>query len=166
MELDELVAIGDHMCAELNHAQAMNLIDKESGTLNLKVKRSERKAHDVISDHVTFTNCFTFTQLACTFVSRTSSGFHTSCSDQSLLQSSVRVLSPPVALLNSSSFLPAELPRGVTSPPDSEAYYGETDSDADTHLHTHQRRQRRTSPHARPPARTDNQEEETSEMSG
>lgn len=104
------------------------------------------------------------------FVSRPSSGFHSSsCSSLSTLpQSSMRVLSPPVVLLkNSSSFLsPTELPRGVTSPPDSEAYYGETDSDADTHSHVHQRRQRRTSPHARSPARYDNQEEETSEMSG
>ncbi|XP_017294411.1 synaptopodin 2-like protein [Kryptolebias marmoratus] len=138
-EHDELVAIGDHMCAELSHGQAMNLLDKESGTLNLKVKR-------------------------------TSAGFHTSsCSGRSTSpQSFTRVLSPPVALLNnSSSFLsPIELLRGVMSPPDSEAYYGETDSDADTHSHVHQRRHHRTSPHARPPARHDNQEEETSEMSG
>lgn len=56
---------------------------------------------------------------------------------------------------------------GVTSPPSSEAYYGETDSDADTHSLAH-RRQRRTPPHARSPARYDNQaeEEETSGMSG
>uniref|UniRef100_A0A3P9H4A6 Synaptopodin 2-like protein n=1 Tax=Oryzias latipes TaxID=8090 RepID=A0A3P9H4A6_ORYLA len=48
-------------------------------------------------------------------------------------QSSLRVGSPPVTPLNSiSSFLtPVEIPRGVTSPPDSEAYYGETDSDKD-----------------------------------
>lgn len=58
------------------------------------------------------------------------------------------------------------MPSGITSPPDSEAYYGETDSDADTQALTH-RRQRRTPPHARSPARHDNQdEEETSEMSG
>ncbi|CDQ85443.1 unnamed protein product [Oncorhynchus mykiss] len=49
----------------------------------------------------------------------------------------------------------------ITSPPDSEAYYGETDSDADTHTHTH-RRQRRTPPHTRSPGRQQ-QEEETSD---
>lgn len=40
-EHDELVTIGDQMCAELSHAQAMNLIDTQSATLNLRVKRSE-----------------------------------------------------------------------------------------------------------------------------
>lgn len=40
-EYDELVAIGHHKCAELSHAEAMNLIDTQSGTLNLRVKRSE-----------------------------------------------------------------------------------------------------------------------------
>uniref|UniRef100_A0A3B3YEE2 PDZ domain-containing protein n=1 Tax=Poecilia mexicana TaxID=48701 RepID=A0A3B3YEE2_9TELE len=102
-EHDELIAIGDQMCADLTHAQAMSLVDKETSTLNLKVRRSEHGPSDFY--------------------------------------------------LYSSSFLsPTELSRGITSPPDSEAYYGETDSDADTHSQTHQRRQRRTSPHARSPS--------------
>ncbi|XP_023143717.1 synaptopodin 2-like protein [Amphiprion ocellaris] len=126
-EHDELVAIGDQMCAELSHAEAMSLIDTQSATLSLRVKRAP-------------------------------SGFHSSSySGRSASpRSSMRVLSPPAI----------EIPKGITSPPDSEAYYGETDSDADTQLCT-QRRQRRTPPHARSPARYDNQEEEeTSEMSG
>ncbi|XP_051274342.1 synaptopodin 2-like protein [Dicentrarchus labrax] len=139
-EYDELVAIGHHMCAELSHAEAMNLIDSQSATLSLRVKRAP-------------------------------SGFHSSsysgCSASP--RSSMRVLSPTAAPLTSqrSSILsPTGIPKGITSPPDSEAYYGETDSDADTHSHMH-RRQRRTPPHARSPARYDNQEEEeTSEMSG
>ncbi|XP_061763467.1 synaptopodin 2-like protein [Nerophis ophidion] len=110
-EHDELVAIGDQMCAELSHAQAMRLIDGHSATLHLRVKRAP----------------------SCVFAD---------------------VLSP------------AAEPAGIISPPDSEAYYGETDSDADTQSHT-LRRQRRTPPHARSPGRHDNhQEEETSEMSG
>ncbi|XP_041670761.1 synaptopodin 2-like protein [Cheilinus undulatus] len=127
-EHDELVAIGEQMCADLSHAQAMNLIETQSATLNLRIKRAP-------------------------------SGFHSASS-----RSSTRVLSPTA---NRSSILsPTGLPSGITSPPDSEAYYGETDSDADTQSHTH-RRQRRTPPHARSPARYDNQEEEeTSEMSG
>ncbi|XP_022598307.1 synaptopodin 2-like protein [Seriola dumerili] len=134
-EHDELVSIDDHMCEELSHAQAMSLIDAQSATLSLRVKRAP-------------------------------SGFHSSsysgCSASP--RSSVRVLSPPGAPLP--SLHPSILsPRGITSPPDSEAYYGETDSDADTQSHTH-RRQRRTPPHARSPARYDNEEEETSEMSG
>lgn len=61
---------------------------------------------------------------------------------------------------------PAPPPRSCLPPRPPYPYYGETDSDADTQLHT-QRRQRRTPPHARSPARYDNQEEEeTSEMSG
>ncbi|XP_034426640.1 synaptopodin 2-like protein isoform X3 [Hippoglossus hippoglossus] len=139
-EQDELVAIDDHVCAELSHAQAMNLIDSQSATLSLRVKRSP-------------------------------SGFHSSSysGHTASPRSSVRVLSPPVPPLSShrpSVLSPTGIPKGITSPPDSEAYYGETDSDADTQALTH-RRQRRTPPHARSPARYDNQEEEeTSEMSG
>ncbi|MEQ2183772.1 hypothetical protein GOODEAATRI_001393, partial [Goodea atripinnis] len=40
-EHDELIAIGDQMCADLTHAQAMSIIDEETSTLNLKVRRYE-----------------------------------------------------------------------------------------------------------------------------
>lgn len=126
-EHDELVSVGDHVCADLSHAQAMSLIDAQSATLNLRVKRVPPSFHSTPS------------------------------------RSSTR--GSPTS--NRSSILsPTGVPSGITSPPDSEAYYGETDSDADTQSHTH-RRQRRTPPHARSPARYDNQEEEeASEMSG
>ncbi|KAM8888373.1 synaptopodin 2-like protein [Synchiropus picturatus] len=120
-EHDQLVAIDDHPCGELSHAQAMNLIDAQTTTLILKVQR-------------------------------TPSGFHPSHFSSSLL----RVLSPTTVVH----------PNGITSPPDSEAYYGETDSDADTQSHTYRHQRRRTSPNARSPSRYDNQEEDTSEMSG
>ncbi|XP_061562064.1 LOW QUALITY PROTEIN: synaptopodin 2-like protein [Phycodurus eques] len=112
-ERDELVAIGDHTCVELSHAQAMTLIDTQNGTLHLRVKRCP--------------------------------SYPARCS-------------PP--LLSVSSCV-------VTSLPDSEAYYGETDSDADTRSQAH-RRQARTPPRACSPARYDNhgEEEEMSEMSG
>ncbi|XP_029383482.1 synaptopodin 2-like protein isoform X2 [Echeneis naucrates] len=139
-EHDELIAIDDHLCAELSHAQAMSLIDAQTAELSLRVKRAP-------------------------------SGFHSSsysgCSASP--RSSMRVLSPPGVPSpshHSSILSPTGIPRCITSPPDSEAYYGETDSDADTQSHTH-RRQRRTPPHARSPARyEDQEEEETSEMSG
>ncbi|KAG7506455.1 synaptopodin 2 [Solea senegalensis] len=135
-EHDELVAIGDQMCAELSHAQAMSLVDAQSATLSLRVKRS---------------------------------GFHSSSGRSASPRSPMRVLSPPAAPLASHQpplLSPPGIPKGITSPPDSEAYYGETDSDADTQALPH-RRPRRTPPHARSPARYDNQEEEeTSEMSG
>ncbi|XP_061667058.1 synaptopodin 2-like protein [Syngnathoides biaculeatus] len=116
-EHDELVAISDHPCAELSHAQAMNLIDTQNGTLHLRVKRT--------------------------------ASYSTRCS-------------PPLISVSSSVE-----PASVTSPPDSEAYYGETDSDADTRSQVH-RRQRRTPPHSRLPARYDNhgEEEAMSELSG
>ncbi|CAL8303206.1 unnamed protein product [Lota lota] len=121
-EDDELVAIGDQTCTELSHGQAMNLIDMQRATLNLRVKRG--------------------------------SGFSVS---SAISRAAGRgMLSPPVG-------------GGVciTSPPDSEAYYGETDSDADIQSPAH-RRQRRTPPHPRSPARCDSRDEEetTSEMSG
>ncbi|XP_058477610.1 synaptopodin 2-like protein [Solea solea] len=135
-EHDELVAIGDQMCAELSHAQAMSLVDSQSATLSLRVKRS---------------------------------GFHSSSGRSASPRSPMRVLSPPAAPLASHQpplLSPPGIPKGITSPPDSEAYYGETDSDADTQALPH-RRPRRTPPHARSPARYDNQEEEeASEMSG
>uniref|UniRef100_A0A8C6V710 Synaptopodin 2-like b n=1 Tax=Neogobius melanostomus TaxID=47308 RepID=A0A8C6V710_9GOBI len=49
-----------------------------------------------------------------------------------------RLLSPTSDILQKSD--PSLLPAGVTSPPDSEAYYGETDSDADTQSLTHRPR--------------------------
>lgn len=39
---DQLVAIGHRSCAELSHADAMSLIDSESATLSLRVRRSEK----------------------------------------------------------------------------------------------------------------------------
>uniref|UniRef100_A0A8D2ZVF8 Synaptopodin 2-like protein n=1 Tax=Scophthalmus maximus TaxID=52904 RepID=A0A8D2ZVF8_SCOMX len=139
-EHDELVAIGDQVCAELSHAQAMSFIDAQSATLSLRVKRAPAGLKS------------------------------SSQSGRSLSpRCPMRVLSPPVDPLPShcpSILSPTGIPKGITSPPDSEAYYGETDSDADTQSLAH-RRQRRTPPHARSPGRYDNQEEEeTSEMSG
>ncbi|XP_017571336.1 synaptopodin 2-like protein isoform X2 [Pygocentrus nattereri] len=57
---------------------------------------------------------------------------------------------------------------GLTSPPGSEAYYGETDSDADVAAHEKQRRQKRRSPSNSPgkAGRTSPEGGETSEMSG
>lgn len=57
----------------------------------------------------------------------------------------------------------------LTSPPDSEAYYGETDSDADVAAQERQRRQKRRSPSSSPakiPGQASPQEEETLGMSG
>ena len=64
----------------------------------------------------------------------------------------------------------SSLTSGLTSPPGSEAYYGETDSDADVAGYERQRRQKRRSPSnsnsGKPTGRTSLEGGETSEMSG
>ncbi|CAB1338119.1 unnamed protein product, partial [Coregonus sp. 'balchen'] len=180
-EEDELVAIGDHVCAELSHAQAMTLIDSHWHTLNLRIKRSEH-THGRTHTH-THTNKYTHTLDRYKYriskadayihtqpdylspflsVSRSRSGVHSVVlSGRTPTHTATHTYTPTHPVLS-----PTDGPAclTITSPPDSEAYYGETDSDADTHTHTH-RRQRRTPPHARSPGRQQ-EEEETSEMSG
>lgn len=64
----------------------------------------------------------------------------------------------------------SSLGSGLTSPPGSEAYYGETDSDADVAGYERQRRQKRRSPSnstpGKPSGRASPEGGETSEMSG
>uniref|UniRef100_A0A3P9KWR5 Synaptopodin 2-like protein n=1 Tax=Oryzias latipes TaxID=8090 RepID=A0A3P9KWR5_ORYLA len=64
----------------------------------------------------------------------------------------------------------SSLTSGLTSPPGSEAYYGETDSDADVAGYERQRRQKRRSPSnsspGKPAGRASPEGGETSEMSG
>ncbi|CAJ1067062.1 LOW QUALITY PROTEIN: synaptopodin 2-like protein [Xyrichtys novacula] len=64
----------------------------------------------------------------------------------------------------------SSITSGLTSPPGSEAYYGETDSDADVAGYERQRRQKRRSPSnsnpMKPSGRTSPEGGETSEMSG
>lgn len=75
-------------------------------------------------------------------------------------RAALQALSPPL------SSMPLRGGVGcITSPPDSEAYYGETDSDADVVAQERQRRQKRRSPSSSP-AKPPPEEEETSEMSG
>lgn len=88
-------------------------------------------------------------------------------------RASLRTLSPvnphhaPVREVHRSR---SSLTSGLTSPPGSEAYYGETDSDADVAGYERQRRQKRRSPSnpnpAKPAGRTSPEGGETSEMSG
>jgi len=74
---------------------------------------------------------------------------------------------PPVRELHRSR---SSLTSGLTSPPGSEAYYGETDSDADVAAYDRQRRQKRRSPNTatpgKPVGRSSPEGGETSEMSG
>lgn len=89
-------------------------------------------------------------------------------------RAALRALSPPLTSnppgVNRASLMsPTGGLECLTSPPDSEAYYGETDSDADVVAQERQRRQRRRSPSSSPaksPGQVSPQEEETSELSG
>ncbi|XP_041934848.1 synaptopodin 2-like protein isoform X4 [Alosa sapidissima] len=139
-EADELLAINELSCGELSHAQAMNLIDNGRGILHLRVRRSGAPG------------------LQSLMLLGSSSAPHMDEAYRAALQA----LSPPL------SSAPLRGGSGcITSPPDSEAYYGETDSDADVVAQERQRRQKRRSPSsspAKPPPHEE--EEEASEMSG
>ncbi|NXF96226.1 SYP2L protein, partial [Eubucco bourcierii] len=136
-ENDVLVAINGKSCAGLSHATAMQIIDSSNGMLNIRVKR-------IVG------------------------GDQTGPWLQRSPSPGQRVLSPPSPLSPAAQLLSSE-PAGapattqpsqprrsqrhlesITSPPDSEAYYGETDSDADNVAQEKHRRARKKSPRSPP----------------
>uniref|UniRef100_A0A8C9KUQ9 Synaptopodin 2-like protein n=1 Tax=Serinus canaria TaxID=9135 RepID=A0A8C9KUQ9_SERCA len=147
-ENDVLVSINGKSCAGLSHANAMQIIDSSNGMLNIRAEVGSRSPSP-----------------------------------------GQRVLSPPSVPSPSAQLLSSE-PAGapattqpsqpwrsqrhlesLTSPPDSEAYYGETDSDADNVAQEKQRRARKKSPRSPPDSttgRVDTPQEEVSlsEQSG
>ncbi|NWY61434.1 SYP2L protein, partial [Chionis minor] len=136
-ENDVLVSINGKSCASLSHATAMQIIDSSNGTLNIRVKRT------VGGDQ-------TGPRLQ-----RSPSPGQRVLSPPSLLSPPAQLLSPepagPPATAQSSQ--PRRSQRqleSLTSPPDSEAYYGETDSDADNVAQEKHRRARRKSPRSPP----------------
>ncbi|NWX19571.1 SYP2L protein, partial [Aegotheles bennettii] len=136
-ENDVLVSINGKSCAGLSHATAMQIIDSSNGTLNIRVKR-------IVG------------------------GDQTGPRLQHSPSLGQRVLSPPSPLSPPAQLLspePAGAPataqpsqprrsqkhlESLTSPPDSEAYYGETDSDADNMTQEKHRRARKKSPRSPP----------------
>ncbi|XP_030011069.1 synaptopodin 2-like protein [Sphaeramia orbicularis] len=149
-ESDELVSINEQPCGTLSHAQAMNLIDSSPGTLHIRVKRAPAGFQSVV------------------LVTRAPSP-----RIDKEYRAALRAMSPsqpqhaPVREVHRSR---SSLTSGLTSPPGSEAYYGETDSDADVAGYERQRRQKRRSPSnstpAKPVGRASPEGGETSEMSG
>ncbi|XP_028324288.1 synaptopodin 2-like protein isoform X2 [Gouania willdenowi] len=125
-EADELVSINDQPCGTLSHAQAMTIIDSSPGILHIRVKRAP----------VGFQSVVLVTRAPSPRIDKE-------------YRASLRVLSPtnthhaPVREVHRSR---SSLTSGLTSPPGSEAYYGETDSDADVAGYERQRRQKRRSP--------------------
>ncbi|NXP02008.1 SYP2L protein, partial [Certhia brachydactyla] len=140
-ENDVLVSINGKSCAGLSHANAMQIIDSSNGMLNIRVKR-------IVGGD------------------QTGPWLQRSPSPGQRVLSPPSLLSPPAQLLSSE---PAEAPattqpsqpwrsqrhlESLTSPPDSEAYYGETDSDADNVAQEKHRRARKKSPRSPPDSTT------------
>ncbi|XP_026078490.1 synaptopodin 2-like protein [Carassius auratus] len=150
-ETDELVSINDVSCGTLSHADAMNLIDSSRGTLHVRIKRAPAAYQSVVL-------------LDRALSPRIDKEY----------QAALRALSPPLTsersgVIGASLVSSNDGLEWFTSPPDSEAYYGETDSDADVAAQEKQRRQRRRSPSSSPaksPGQAAPWEEETSELSG
>ncbi|XP_029464829.1 synaptopodin 2-like protein [Rhinatrema bivittatum] len=113
-ENDEVVSINGKPCAGLSHAEAMQIIDSSGGHLQIWVKRS------AVRDQR----------------SPSPGG-----------QRQPRILQSPSSPGPGQELRSPEPPprlrhrESLTSPPDSEAYYGETDSDADTRIPTTQQQQ-------------------------
>ncbi|KAK5854255.1 hypothetical protein PBY51_015341 [Eleginops maclovinus] len=149
-EADELVSINDQPCGTLSHAQAMDLIDSSSGILHIRVKRVPAGFQSVV------------------LVTRAPSP-----RIDKEYRAALRAMSPshqhhaPIREVHRSH---SSITSGLTSPPGSEAYYGETDSDADVAGYERQRRQKRRSPNnptpGKPTGRASPEGGETSEMSG
>ncbi|NXN74156.1 SYP2L protein, partial [Himantopus himantopus] len=136
-ENDVLVSINGKSCAGLSHATAMQIIDSSNGMLNIRVKR-------IVGGD------------------QTGPRLQRSPSPGQRVLSPPSPLSPPAQLLSPepgaapATAQPSQPRRSqrhlesLTSPPDSEAYYGETDSDADNVAQEKHRRARKKSPRSPP----------------
>ncbi|NXX50520.1 SYP2L protein, partial [Tricholaema leucomelas] len=136
-ENDVLVSINGKSCAGLSHATAMQIIDSSNGMLNIRVKR-------IVGGDQTSP-----------WLQRSPSPGQRVLSPPSPLSPTPQLLSSePVGSLATTQ--PSQPPRSqrhlesLTSPPDSEAYYGETDSDADNVAQEKHRRARKKSPRSPP----------------
>ncbi|NXE19700.1 SYP2L protein, partial [Ardeotis kori] len=136
-ENDVLVSINGKSCAGLSHATAMQIIDDSNGTLNIRVKR-------IVGGDQTGPR-----------IQRSPSPGQRVLSPPSPLSPPVQLLSPEPAGAPATA-QPSQPRRSqrhlesLTSPPDSEAYYGETDSDADNIAQEKHRRARKKSPRSPP----------------
>ncbi|NXF64347.1 SYP2L protein, partial [Ciccaba nigrolineata] len=136
-ENDVLVSINGKSCAGLSHATAMQIIDSSNGTLNIRVKR-------IVGGDQTGP-----------WLQRSPSPGQRVLSPPSPLSTPAQLLSPEPAGAPATA-QPSQPQRSqrhlesVTSPPDSEAYYGETDSDADNVAQEKHRRARKKSPRSPP----------------
>ncbi|NXW45657.1 SYP2L protein, partial [Nyctiprogne leucopyga] len=140
-ENDVLVSINGKSCAGLSHATAMQIIDSSNGMLNIRVKR-------IVGGDQTGPR-----------LQRSPSPGQRVLSPPSPLSPLTWLLSPEPAGTPATA-QPSQPQRSqrhlesLTSPPDSEAYYGETDSDADNVAQEKHRRARKKSPRSPPDSTT------------
>ncbi|NXI58790.1 SYP2L protein, partial [Chloroceryle aenea] len=140
-ENDVLVSINGKSCAGLSHATAMQIIDSSNGMLNIRVKR-------IVGGDQTGPR-----------LQHSPSPAQRVLSPPSPLSPPAQLLGPEPAgaLTTTQSSQPRRSQRhleSLTSPPDSEAYYGETDSDADNVAQEKHRRARKKSPRSPPDSTT------------
>nr|XP_028584866.1 synaptopodin 2-like protein [Podarcis muralis]XP_028584867.1 synaptopodin 2-like protein [Podarcis muralis]XP_028584868.1 synaptopodin 2-like protein [Podarcis muralis] len=137
-ENDELVTINGKSCAGLSHASAMQIIDSSNGILNIVVKR-------VLSENPSVEGLL-----------RSPSPRQLQVPSPTSPLSRASQLRSPEPAVPPAALEPEQQPRrqqpleNITSPPDSEAYYAETDSDADNIAQEKHRRARKKSPRSPP----------------
>ncbi|KAH0624355.1 hypothetical protein JD844_031750, partial [Phrynosoma platyrhinos] len=158
-ENDELVSINGRPCAGLSHATAMQLIDSSNGLLSIVVKRVMTGGQSDV-------------RLLCSPSPRQLQVVSpTSPLNQASQVCSAEPTSPCLAPEAEQQPQRRQQLEILTSPPDSEAYYAETDSDADNIAQEKHRRARKKGPRS-PPEGLNNKVGETqdevslSELSG
>nr|XP_056704231.1 synaptopodin 2-like protein [Euleptes europaea] len=138
-ENDELVSINGKPCASLSHARAMQIIDSSNGILSIVVKRAT--SGDPSSARL---------------LRSPSPKQARAVSPASPFSQATQALSPEPRAAPPDAPPPQQQSRRrqeletLTSPPDSEAYYAETDSDADNVAQEKHRRARKKSPRSPP----------------
>ncbi|XP_035653804.1 synaptopodin 2-like protein [Oncorhynchus keta] len=155
-EGDELVSINDQPCGGLSHAQAMTIIDNSPGILHIQVKRAPAGFQSVVL----------LTRAPSPRIDKEYRATLRAMSPSSRLHHTATVMEVPHGR---SSLLSPMVRRCLTSPPGSEAYYGETDSDAEVAANERQRRQKHRNPSNLPGkafGRASPEGGETSEFSG
>ncbi|KAK3573473.1 hypothetical protein QTP86_024684 [Hemibagrus guttatus] len=152
-EGDELVSINESSCEHMSHAQAMNFIDSIPGSLRIRVKRAPAGFQSVVL-------------VARAPSPRIDKEYRAALRAKSPSSSKVQQSSVRQAYYSTS--MSQNVRSGVASPFGSEAYYGETDSDADVAAHDRQRKPKRRSPSNSPgkAGYTSPEMGEASEMSG
>ncbi|NXR75711.1 SYP2L protein, partial [Pycnonotus jocosus] len=140
-ENDVLVSINGKSCAGLSHANAMQIIDSSNGMLNIRVKR-------IVGGDQTGP-----------WLQRSPSPGQRVLSPPSVPSSPAQLLrseaaGAPATTQPSQPWRSQRHLESLTSPPDSEAYYGETDSDADNVAQEKHRRARKKSPRSPPDSTT------------